>query len=105
MRMQPPTEKLEVDKIRVTLERLLIEQAEATDQQARDFAFHMTDWIQDLQDLVVKYRQINETDNEKLFDTLLSFLLHVPGHVVEAAKLITGEDTSELLTQDDHQRG
>lgn len=54
---------------------------------AQDIAFHMTDWLADLQDLQEIFSNIENVTNDELTDFLYRFLAHVPNHLNAAAKL------------------
>lgn len=92
------SEKIDVPTVRIKLEELIIERAELTGEQAKEFSFHMTDWLQDMEDLRAAFESIREVDDEFLFSVVLRFLLHTPAHIVSAASAMTGETAEELLT-------
>jgi len=56
---------------------------------ARDVAFHMTDWLDDL----ARYSQFcansDKMTNEQVNELLLAFLIHVPKNLAVASKLYT----------------
>jgi hypothetical protein len=54
---------------------------------ARDVAFHMTDWLEDLSAFTEFCRDPESLTNEQVGRLLLAFLVHVPNHVAAAAKL------------------
>ena len=90
-------EKLDIPAVRAKLEKLIIGRAELTSEQATEFSFHMTDWLQDMEDLRLAFETIHEVDDETLFSVVLKFLLHTPAHVVSAAATMTGETPDEML--------
>ena len=92
------SEKLDIPTVQAKLEELIIDRAELTSEQAKEFSFHMTDWLQDMEDLRFAFEAIHDVDDEALFSVLLRFLLHAPAHVVSAAALMTGETRDEILT-------
>ena len=57
-------------------------------EAARDIAFHMTDWDDDLQDIVRLYDRLEELSDEEIVKIIIGFLVHVPNHVAAAKKLI-----------------
>ncbi len=95
--MSEASKEIEVLVVRSRLEKLIVDRAEVTGEQAREFSFHMTDWLQDMEDLRRAYKSIHDVDDEYLFSVVLGFLLHVPAHVVSAASTMTGETTVEIL--------
>jgi len=54
---------------------------------AYDIGFHMTDWLDNLQELRKLYLRIDSATNDEISDCLLRFLAHVPHHLNAAAKL------------------
>jgi len=52
-----------------------------------DIAFHMTDWTENLVDLVHLYESPAELSNDQIQDLVIRFLAHVPNHVAAARKL------------------
>jgi len=92
------SEMMDVPTVRARLEKLIIDRAELTGEQAREFSFHMTDWLQDVEDLRLAFEAVHEVNDEYLFSVVLKFLLHAPTHVVSAASTMTGETAEEILT-------
>lgn len=91
-------EKLDIPAVRAKLEKLITDRVQLTSEQATEFSFHMTDWLQDMEDLRLAFESIHEVDDEALFSVVLKFLLHAPAHVVSAAVTMTGETPEEILT-------
>lgn len=52
-----------------------------------EIAFHMTDWRNDLEDMVALYGEEEITD-ERVEEIINRFLIHVPNHVVAAQTLL-----------------
>ncbi|MCI0560032.1 MAG: hypothetical protein MN733_16200, partial [Nitrososphaera sp.] len=55
---------------------------------ANDIAFHMTDWKEDIEDLIGIYEQIEQLSDEQIRRIIFRFLAHVPNHVAAAKKLV-----------------
>jgi hypothetical protein len=55
---------------------------------AEDIAFHMTDWKEDLEQMVRLYENAASLSDDQIQDMLMQFLAHVPNHVAAAKKLI-----------------
>ncbi len=89
---------LDVRELRVRLERIVTEKVGGSSEQAAEFSFHMTDWLDDLEALWEAYESIHEVDDEKLYTVVLHFLIHAPAHVVRAATIMTEESAEEMLT-------
>jgi hypothetical protein len=54
---------------------------------AKDIGFHMTDWDDDVDDLIRLYENPDAFTNDETVDLVLRFLAHVPNHVAAAKKL------------------
>jgi hypothetical protein len=52
-----------------------------------DIAFHMTDWKENLEDIVRLYENGEQLTNDEIRRIVLVFLAHVPNHVAAAKKL------------------
>jgi hypothetical protein len=63
----------------------------------RDVAFHMTDWLSDLRDLVRIFESPETATDPEVASALMTFLVHVPAHVAAAAKLYTGEPVRDVF--------
>lgn len=78
-----------------------IEQAllarEYEEEKARDIAFHMTDWFDDLEELNGFYEKPDALNDKKIEDLLIRFLAHVPDHLNAAEKLLTGFGVSDVF--------
>ena len=85
-------------ELRARLERIIIEEVGGSSEQAAEFSFHMTDWLDDLEALWESYESIHEVDDEKLYTVVLDVLIHAPAHVVRAATIMTEESAEEMLT-------
>ena len=57
-------------------------------QAVEDIAFHMTDWKENLEELVRLYEQPERLSDEQIQHIILVFLAHVPNHVAAAKKLL-----------------
>jgi len=55
---------------------------------ARDIAFHMTDWDDDLEEIVELYARPEVFSDDEIRKIIIGFLAHVPNHVAAAKKLI-----------------
>ena len=56
--------------------------------RARDAAFHMSDWKDDLDKWSAVWENPGGFDDEELTDVIYGFLIHVPSHVNAAKKLL-----------------
>jgi hypothetical protein len=64
---------------------------------AQDVAFHMTDWLSDLEDYVAFCTDPNAHSDEAASRLLLQFLIHVPNHLAAASKLYAGIPVTDIL--------
>ena len=54
----------------------------------RDFVFHMTDWIEDLEQLAALYDHPAKFDKATAGDVVFGFLIHALGHLLAASRLL-----------------
>ena len=71
--------------LRTRLEEAL---REAEYDRSEEIAFHMTDWVGDLDELMKLYGSWAQYDNDKIIEIIMAFLIHVPNHVAAASKLM-----------------
>ncbi len=64
---------------------------------ARDVAFHLTDWLDELERLQRFYADPERCARDEISDLLLQFLLHAPEHLAAARKLATGFPVTDLF--------
>lgn len=53
-----------------------------------DIAFHMTDWKEDLDQLVDLYQNVDSLSDSDIRKAVISFLAHAANHIAAAKKLI-----------------
>lgn len=70
------------------------EEIDETKNSAFDIAFHMTDWISDVNELVEVYSNIEKLKNDEITHFIYKFLAHVPNHI-NAAKKLSGMGKTE----------
>lgn len=68
-----------------------------SERQQRDIAFHMTDWLSDLDAWVAFCRAPNQLPAADLSDLLMRNLIHGPNHVAAASKLMTGMSATDIF--------
>ncbi len=85
-------------RIRAQIERAGIEAMELSPENARDVAFHMTDWLDDLRRYTEFCQNPENSDPEALNELLLAFLGHVPNHVAAAAKLYADFPVADIFS-------
>lgn len=84
-------------EIRECIIRAAVEDAELPSAVANDVAFHMTDWVQDLERLVSFCQSPDKFTPAQVNDVLLGFLLHAPNHIAAAAKLYTDLPVTDVF--------
>jgi hypothetical protein len=75
------------ERVRERIRAVAISEAELPEEVANDVAFHMTDWLVDLQDFHSFCSEPEALSNEALGKLLMQFLVHVPNHLAAASKL------------------
>jgi len=53
-----------------------------------DIAFHMTDWKEDLEQLVGLYQNVDSLTDSGIRKVVISFLAHAANHIAAAKKLV-----------------
>src|SRR5262249_982342 len=66
--------------------------AEKNRKGKQDFLFHMTDWVNDLQELAELYQHPERFDKGKAGEVVSGFLYHAVAHLRAAAKLLLDFD-------------
>lgn len=84
-------------KIRAQIELAASAAMKLPPEIARDVAFHMTDWLEDLKRFVQFCEDPASFSTKDVGDTLLAFLLHAPNHMAAAAKLYAGLAVSDVF--------
>jgi hypothetical protein len=66
-----------------------------------DFAFHMTDWLSDLQKLSQIYKNPSGTTPKEAGHEMIGFLVHVIPHLRAAGRAYLGEEVSDPFKKAD----
>jgi hypothetical protein len=82
-----------VDKIT----KALTKSDEYNDELAKDIAFHMTDWLEDMSELANFYSAPDTYSSEQIEKLLLKYIFHVPNHLAAAHKLLTSEPLTDVF--------
>lgn len=77
--------------LKAKLQAAIRDVAELEDDRSAEIAFHMTDWLDELDELCRLRAHPNSFDAEATYQAVLGFLLHAPEHIARAAELMTGE--------------
>lgn len=100
--------KINPEAIRARIQDVARREAELPEEAAYDVAFHMTDWLDDLEAYWRFCAEPDKMSDEDVNKLLIGFLVHVPNHVAAAGKLHTGMPVQDIFeigaTVDDLER-
>jgi hypothetical protein len=65
---------------------------------AKEVAFHMTDWLGDLKNLIQFFESPESLTSEELNMLLVMFLIHAPNHLAAAAKLYADAPVADIFS-------
>ncbi len=68
-----------------------------TEETAKDIAFHMTDWLEDLQELTLFLAEPESYSDSDIHKLLIRFLSHAPDHIAAATKLYMDISVSDIF--------
>lgn len=83
--------------IRLSIARVAQKRPSLSRETAEDIAFHMTDWLTDLEAFVDFCERPNELSDDEISKVLIDFLVHAPNHIAAAAKLYTDEPVEDIF--------
>jgi len=75
-------------QVQSAIERAVTKEAGVSPAIARDVAFHMTDWLDDLRSYYEFCEAPERLSTEAAEKMLIAFLIHVPNHIAAASKLL-----------------
>lgn len=75
------------ESVRQRIEAVALSEGDLSAPAAKDVAFHMTDWLDDLANYVKFCQDPASHADEQVNALLLALLLHAPNHLAAAAKL------------------
>lgn len=84
-------------EIRACIADAAITQVGLSPETARDVAFHLTDWLNDLDNFASFCEKPRDFSPEQVNGLLLAFLLHAPNHLAAAARLYTGTPVEDIF--------
>jgi len=88
--------RLPIDSLAANLVLALRHGDLLSDAEARDAAFHLTDWIDDLSKLN-KLFATKAWDESEAQQTILAFVAHAPSHLTAAHRIIFGLPVSDVF--------
>lgn len=89
--------RMDAGVISQAIERALEAEGYGTPEIRRDIAFHMTDWLVDLEKWHAYCQSPESLDADQTTELLMSFLAHVPNHMAAASKLMTGIPVMDIF--------
>lgn len=88
--------KYDQDKIREAI-GVALKGLDMQPTEISDVAFHMTDWLGDLEEWTMFCEKPESLSEEQIQDLLMGFLIHVPNHIAAASKLVTGFPVKDIF--------
>lgn len=85
------------DKLKVAIDRALIDHGMELDEKRQAIVFHMTDWIDDLSAVNHLFSDPDVYDGDEIHQVLVRFLTHVPNHLAAASKLFLGIPVTDVF--------
>jgi hypothetical protein len=82
--------------VQARIREVALREAELPDSVADDVAFHMTDWLEDLDAFSRFCADPSSLSDAEVSALLTDFLVHVPNHVAAAGKLYTGVPVTDI---------
>lgn len=88
---------MDASTISRAIENALAEDGYGTPKVRHDIAFHMTDWLADLEKWHAYCQSPETLDADQTAELLIEFLVHVPNHLAAASKLMTGIPVMDIF--------
>ena len=85
------------ESIRARIREVIRHEADFPDAVLDDIAFHLTDWLDDLEAYSRFCAEPRSMSDEEISQMITGFLLHVPNHVAAASKLLTGVPVTDIF--------
>ena len=89
--------KIDPAAIRERIRKVARHEAELPDAVADDVAFHMTDWLDDLDAYSRFCADPSRMSDAEVGQLLTDFLVHVPNHVAAASKLYADVPVADIF--------
>ena len=89
--------KIDPIAVQARIREVALREAELPDSVAHDVAFHMTDWLEDLEAFSRFCANPSSLSDAEVSELLTDFLVHVPNHVAAAGKLYTGMPVTDVF--------
>jgi hypothetical protein len=89
--------KIDPVAVQARIREVALREAELPDSVADDVAFHMTDWLDDLDAFSRFCADPSSLSDAEVSELLTNFLVHVPNHIAAAGKLYTGVPVTDIF--------
>ena len=89
--------KFDLQTVRARIAEVARREMELSDAAADGVAFHMTDWLDDLDAYSRFCADPSRMSDAEISELLTGFLVHVPNHVAAAGKLYTGVPVTDIF--------
>jgi hypothetical protein len=90
--------KIDPEVVRARIRKVACRDMELPEPVAEDIAFHMTDWLTDL-DIYSRFcADPSKMSDAEVSEMLTNFLVHVPNHIAAASKLCTGVPVTDIFS-------
>jgi hypothetical protein len=89
--------KIDPTSIRARIREVAGRDTELPDEVAEDVAFHMTDWLDDLEAYSRFCSDPSRMSDAEIDELLRAFLLHVPNQLAAASKLYTEIPVTDIF--------
>ena len=91
---------LDAAKVQEAIRHALEATADGEPRQSADIAFHMTDWLDDLERYYQFCSNPEAHSPEQVESMLMDMLVHAPNHVAAAGKLLVDVQVSDVFGVD-----
>jgi hypothetical protein len=85
------------ERVRQRIELASIAEGDLSPSDASAVAFHMTDWLSDLERYIKLCNDPESHTDEQVNAILLALLVHAPNHMAAAAKLYADLPVSDIF--------
>jgi hypothetical protein len=85
------------EKYSIIRDRLIKTFSDIGETNSKDLAFHLTDWLSDLEECFHTFSNIEQKSDKEIEEFVYRFLAHVPNHLVAAKKLSGMGNTEDVF--------
>ncbi|CAG7857407.1 hypothetical protein MCAMS1_02214 [biofilm metagenome] len=89
--------KFDSQIIHMRIQEVVFTENDLSKDIANDIAFHLTDWLDELEKYVEFCSNPGKLTNEEIDKLLIAFLIHVPNHLAAASKLYLDIPVSDIF--------